>query len=694
MQQRCAKEPGLLGPLGPGRKKLEGKTFYLDNVKKRSTALLLETLPLLGGAVESFLHRDVSFVVTGSQESLKNLKCPNTKTVTKEPSGEAQHPIKTQGSLLSDDKGRPGTPRSMACGSRGKALLEKAMRNNEQLPKNSVLASARSWGVKILYVDDVLFYLKQLTRGSFNTANRRPERSLTKQQTPPVVKAAALRSPYLKIEDRSRKYKPLHLQSMTFPSLYYWGRFSPFECPPPPRFNQQTEQGQNKPRQKKRIENSMKDKSLLSSNQSPWRRRKKDLSYCECCHQAFARLDEHLQSDQHRAFILDPSSYSLVDVCLAQMLPGFDPDPRESEETMNRTPLPPQDVCELDPLTDAEAEHAVQELQRRGSSLADPIQDPGPPPADIHPPSLSPDIPVLDVEGQDSAGQQPPCLSPHPYSLPPVLSPHAYFIQEPHSSYSDPPALSPQQYHAAEDEHMSENDPAEYAFESDAGPISVPHPHQGRPDGITPSRRSHSLPQTSPGTPNPKKRCRSASPELRWNNKRRRMSGTHGWTDPGPPEVWPFSNRVHLQQTLTSSAPDQTDVIRNGRTCAASQLSSRANPPLETPDSHPCLSHSTSACIESALIPNFLSQSFSDSEWDCNLLSAAPTTSAPLSSKPSCKLNEEVLHRPGAWMQDADYESRLHTVLQTPNQGASLCGEEQDPSAFNRTVVQVVEVQH
>ncbi len=47
--QQYAEEQGLLGSLCSGQKKLEGKTFYLDNVKKRSTALLLEAIPLLGG---------------------------------------------------------------------------------------------------------------------------------------------------------------------------------------------------------------------------------------------------------------------------------------------------------------------------------------------------------------------------------------------------------------------------------------------------------------------------------------------------------------------------------------------------------------------------------------------------------------------------------------------------------------------
>lgn len=46
---------------------------------------------------------------------------------------------------------------------------------------------------------------------------------------------------------------------------------------------------------------------------------------------------QHLQSDQHRAFVLDFSNYTAVDQLVAEMLPGFDPNPpQQSEETLNR----------------------------------------------------------------------------------------------------------------------------------------------------------------------------------------------------------------------------------------------------------------------------------------------------------------------------------------------------------------------
>ncbi|XP_036937059.1 protein DBF4 homolog B isoform X2 [Acanthopagrus latus] len=812
LHQQCAEEQGLLGSLCPGRKKLEGKTFYLDNVKKRATALLLEAISLLGGGVESFLHKDVSFVVTGNQEYLKGQKCADAKAGAKETSEEARRPIMTRDSVVSSDKRRPGTPRPMACGSRGKALLEKAIRNNEQLQRSSVLANARSWGVKILYVDDVLLYLKQLTQERFSVVHKRQERTTTKQQGPHVVKAAALRSPYLKIEDLSRKYKPLNMQSMTFPTLWYSGRFSPFESPPP-LFEKPTEQGENKTREKKKVESSIQDKSqtLLSCNPSLWRPRKKDLSYCECCHEPFTNLEEHLQSDKHRAFVLDLSNYSVVDQLVAEMLPGFDPDPpQQTEETLNRppTPLTIQDVCELEPLTDVETEHAVQALQRQGSSFNThlssptmgplscgpgspsprvqlPIPDPATPPADIqpvtadtdcHPRSSSPAMPVLDIElqAQDPASRQhdaqhlsscpdTPCLSPDPYSMPPVLSPQVPYpsnSMELHCLYSDPPVLSPQRYPAEEavEGHACEMDCGESVFESipavtvPVSTLQLPLLALSNSEGVHEesllrfngikcpsnslefatlfSHRSHSLPQQSSTKPNPKKRCRSASPEHK-HRKRRRKTATSICTEKGngaKPEsdimVKSYGcllsgttctlESLGSKQTFTMfcvptvQSFTQRDIIGQGCTLVADQQScpKTSDSPLQLPNekshstfsSQDSLSHSTSVCIESALIPDLakLSPSSSDSDWDSDLLSRlGPSKAAPLSpSEQSRELDKELLHRTCTWMHDTSYESRLHTALQPSTQTTSVCGEDMDPSAFSRTVVQIVEVQH
>ncbi|XP_062234613.1 mucin-2 [Platichthys flesus] len=813
--QQYAEERGLLGKLCPGDKKLEGKNFYLDNLKKRATALLLEAISLLGGSIESFLHKDVSFVVTGSQEGLQEEKSVVTKGWEKGTNEETQQKPKSQSVLISE-KQQPVTPRPMACGSRGKALLEKAIRNNERLQRDSVLASARSWGVKILFVDDVILYLKQLTRESFDVRHRKPERTYAKPQSSPVVKAAALRTPYLKIEDSSRKYKPLHMQSTTFPSLCYSGRFSPFDIPPP-RFENQTEEGESKTRETKKVESSIQDQSQtpLPCNPAPWRPRKKETAYCESCHQPFTNLEEHLQSDQHRMFVLDPSNYTVVDQLVAEMLPGFNPSPPEQPETTEPPSLQLiQDVCELEPLTDGEVERAIQALRRKSSSsiilissstegpltidpgrpslgVLFPIASPATPPADIqpftptecqhpdiHPSTLSPAMPLLDVKPQNHASpsQQPSSCpdtpdtpSDDPYSLPPVLSPQIpSCIMELHSPYSEPPVLSPQQYIEEETLEVSERDTAECLLESVSAvtvPITVSlsstaaETNAEVEDGCLAfsgilfsgsglvcdklvSCQSQSLPRQSATAQNPKKRCRSANPESN-HSKRSRITGKCNRTEQGFISIKPERDimatcggysvfdkascqitqcpRQQVSSSCTGEKLDLTTICvptvqnfpwepgHNNAHVTTPSNTKTFEPQLQLPyenshtvfsrqDSQRSLSHSTSVCIESALIPDLaaLSPSSSDSDWECDLLSRlGPTSATPLlPSEQSCGVDMELLHKPCTWMQDTSYESRLHTALQPATPTTSLCGDEMDPSVFSRTVIQIVQVQH
>ncbi|XP_077595679.1 protein DBF4 homolog B [Stigmatopora nigra] len=388
-------QPELLGKLSPGEKKLKGKTFYLDNLRKRPATLLLEAIALLGGGIESFLHRDVSFVVTGNHERSEEKRFAGSKH-----KDELQRSVKGQESLLDSCKPRPGTSGPVACGSRGKALLEKAIRNNERLQASNVLVNARSWGVSIVHVDDILRYLKKLNSERVIGKPSRAERTSTKQRSSHVVKAVPLRSPYLKIEDCCRKYKPLHMQSMSFPSLYYSGRFSPFECPPPPRFEKTAQEG----KKTSKVKSGSKEKS---PTRSPWQPHKKGNSYCECCLQPFTNLEEHLQSEQHRTFVQESSNFSTLDCLIVQMLPIFDQNPFEqSEEAMNRL----QDSlvnslnCELETLSDGETEKEVQAFKRqpftRLPTEESPLKTGNPPEEQI--PVTNPVIIEPDIQESDS----------------------------------------------------------------------------------------------------------------------------------------------------------------------------------------------------------------------------------------------------------------------------------------------------
>ncbi|XP_061665570.1 uncharacterized protein dbf4b [Syngnathoides biaculeatus] len=720
--QQCKEQPGLLGKLCPGEKKLQGKTFYLDNVKKRPTALLLEAISVLGGGVESFLHRDVSFVVTGSQEELEEKRPAGIKTCDK-----SHQPVKQRESIPEGSKQGPATPRPVACGSRGKALLEKAIRNNERLQGSSVLANARSWGVSIVHVDDVVLYLKKLTGERGFAKPSRHERTSTQHQSCRHVKAAPLRSPFLKIEDISRKYKPLHMQSMSFPSLCPSGRFSPFESPPP-RFVK-TPQRENKSRPKGKVQNSSRDKSRTVSL---WPPRKKGISYCECCLQSFTNLDEHLQSDQHRAFVLETSNYGALERLALKMVPSFELDP--SEEVVNRHPagLPTPSNCELEVLTDAEIELEVQALQGQ-SSCSRPAPDPPESPEEPeHIPSADTQCPEPESLLHTSAAPlcvsdnfpqvhfparlQPPPLSLKPtaqdldfdiYGPPPVLSPQVFISGdvEPFILYSEPPDLEPQNYTTEDCDYDAETG----ASVSDALPTShLAHPSvavsiaeeaKGSRQERVSSEPSIPFLQARPSSLNLKKRRRHSSCEHDREKRRRAAADEFAESEircciskRTPVQLVLSKENTSQIDRVCSPAGDRLDFSPFNRLettwSPASKFPSPRCPALSSQDSQQC----ASLCIDPALIPDVARLSSSESDWDCDLLSRlgpAQTGSGP--DEPAAAaagdLDTEFLHRPCTWMKDTGYESRLHTALQP----STTAGE---PLAFSRTVVQIVEVLH
>lgn len=238
------------------------------------------------------------------------------------------------------------------------------------------------------------------------------------------------------------------------------------------------------------------------------------------------------------------------------------------------------------------------------------------------------------------------------------------------------------------------------------------------------SQRSRSLPQQSATAHNPRKRCRSASPQRSWS-KRRRTAAKTGSADGGNESANLLSD-IMAKQTLSmlclpalqnlSRAGNQSGTsghgcafLYNQPSCPLPLKDKNFDPPHLLPcdksqhafssqDSQLSLSHSTSMCIEPALIPDLagLSSSSSDSDWDCGLLSQlGPASAAPLPpAEPGRELDKELLHRPCTWMHDTSYESRLHSALQSQTTGTSLCGDEMDSSAFSRTLVKIVEVKH
>ncbi|XP_036427664.1 uncharacterized protein dbf4b [Colossoma macropomum] len=314
----------LVGSLTPGLRPLEGKSFYLDEVKSRPSGVITEIIGRLGGKVESFLHKDVNVVITGNREALTDgplERSPAALGKAKVEAVSSPHLQRESGKNAQ----RPGTPRPPVCGSRGKALLEKVIRNNEKT-QGSVLTSARSWGVKIVGVDHFLKFVDQLSAELSAQKSKKIEKKAGESSGPRVVKAGVLKADFLKVEDSSRKYRPLHAQSLSFPTLRYMGRFSPFEPPPPPRPEKRKEGELSKDKLRKSeepISSYDKPSAPLPQTPSPKRPRKKSLGYCECCQISYKDQDEHLHSDLHRRFVEDITNYAVVDQLVAGLVADF-----------------------------------------------------------------------------------------------------------------------------------------------------------------------------------------------------------------------------------------------------------------------------------------------------------------------------------------------------------------------------------
>ncbi|NXF51612.1 DBF4B protein, partial [Oceanites oceanicus] len=271
---------------------LRGKTFYLDLPSGRSARELAEAIRRLGGVTESFLSKEVSYVVSNSKEAKRD----KARTRTEKWSNVTSEDAKATSPMPSTSKGnhtRPHQkPPDTALISRGKELLQKAMKNQVSSVwmgfslAGSILANARLWGVQILHVDGIL--LCRLKFGSCFLAGK-------------------LKPPFLKVEDQSRQFRPFHHQFKNFPDLNFLApkSSSPFEP-------------------LKSLSNSCRASNGEKSPRStPVTVPKKKRGFCECCQETFEELQKHLQSPQHKRFAMDDSQYAPVDHVISQLTKNF-----------------------------------------------------------------------------------------------------------------------------------------------------------------------------------------------------------------------------------------------------------------------------------------------------------------------------------------------------------------------------------
>ncbi|KAM6042805.1 protein DBF4 homolog B isoform 2-T2 [Theristicus caerulescens] len=295
---------------------LRGKSFYLDLPSGRSARELAEAIGRLGGVTESFLSKEVSYVVSSSKEAKRD----KARAQTEKWSNVTSEDAKATNPMPSTSKGnhtRPHQkPPDTALISRGKELLQKAMKNQDTCSGSSILANARLWGVQILHVDEMLSYTQQLLR-AISGARKRCQKTEAKcLASGSKLRKGKLKPPFLKVEDQSRQFRPFHHQFKSFPDLNFLApkSSSPFEP---------LKSLSNSCRARGAEGCPMRSEGEKSPRSTPVTVPKKKRGFCECCQETFEELQKHLQSPQHKQFALDDSQYAPVDRVISQLANNF-----------------------------------------------------------------------------------------------------------------------------------------------------------------------------------------------------------------------------------------------------------------------------------------------------------------------------------------------------------------------------------
>ncbi|XP_065522516.1 protein DBF4 homolog A isoform X4 [Lathamus discolor] len=299
-------------------KPLTGKVFYLDIPSNVISEKIGKDLKLLGGRVESFLSKDISYLVSNKKEAKF---APSLGQISPVPSPESAGNGGNSSPHPSNRKDRHDISSFKIVDtvrmSRGKSLVEKAIKEQDLIPSGSILSNALSWGVKILHIDDVKNYIEQKKKELYLIKRAgSSSKDVGKQVTTQKSRTGRLKNPFVKVEDRSRLYRPFYLQLPIFPVLNYCvpKPYSPFEV------DKKHPSGQQQTQSKQRTKINS-DKDCGTPVQLP-QKDKKRRGYCECCGKKYEDLQTHLESEQHRNFA-QSTQYQVVDDIISKFVYKF-----------------------------------------------------------------------------------------------------------------------------------------------------------------------------------------------------------------------------------------------------------------------------------------------------------------------------------------------------------------------------------
>ncbi|XP_029958708.1 protein DBF4 homolog A isoform X1 [Salarias fasciatus] len=307
-------------------KPFAGKVFYLDLPSNRVAETLERDIKELGGTVEKFFSKEIRYLVSNKREARYVHCLKHDSPVPSPESGPSSpHPRSVQhhpGCHGENNKSKNQGQTETFVTSRGKSLVERVVKEQERVQINKILSNALEWGVKILYIDDVIAYVhkkkktidSQVPVTAPGKANVKAESAL--RQRLQKHKVGKIRKPFIKVEDSSRHYRPIYLTLESMPE------FSLETVAPGVSLGLE---GKDPPGSKRRGPGTV--KATANEVKGQVRKKSKDKKrsgFCECCMVRFDSLTVHLKSEHHKAFSKS-TKYSVVDRLVSTLSYNFIP---------------------------------------------------------------------------------------------------------------------------------------------------------------------------------------------------------------------------------------------------------------------------------------------------------------------------------------------------------------------------------
>ncbi|XP_073340969.1 protein DBF4 homolog A [Pagrus major] len=312
-------KPTSLVPSRAQVKPFAGKVFYLDLPSNRIAETLERDIKELGGTVEKFFSKEIKYLVSNKREARyvhclrqdSPLPSPESGQSSPRPPSKPHRPCSNGERIKSRSQGQADT----FVTSRGKSLVERVVKEQERVQMNKILSNALEWGVKILYIDDIIACVKKKKKV---VSSQFPATTTVKSsvKAEPAAKHSGFQKckggriskPFIKVEDSSRHYRPIYLTMPNMPEFNLKTRAPP--CSP---FNVED---------KDPLGNKQRGNSEEQAHGRKRNRDKKRGGYCECCMIKYENVTTHLQSERHKAFSRS-DEYLVVDKLVSTLQCNF-----------------------------------------------------------------------------------------------------------------------------------------------------------------------------------------------------------------------------------------------------------------------------------------------------------------------------------------------------------------------------------